>query len=164
MTKPGPKPAVKEPWHPVQDLTEMQRRFCDYLAYHQGRTTHPKAAIEAGYSENSAAVEGCRLMKNPRVQRYYRYKCNEVNRGLAVNRTNYIQRLIQLSNKAENKEIRDNCAPLEGLIGKAAGLLTTVIQHIGESDLNELKEEERSLKKINEEGLETHRLLDDSKA
>ena len=160
MTKPGPKPAVKEPWHPVQDLTEMQRRFCDYLAYNQGRTTSTEAAIKAGYNENRARIEGSELMKNPKIQRYYRFKVNDVNRSLAVNRTNYIQRLIKLSNKAENKEIRDNCAPLEALIGKSAGLLVSVVQHIGESDLNELRDEERRLKKINEEGLETKRLLD----
>ena len=159
MTKSGPKPMVKEPWHPVQDLTEMQRRFCDYLAYNQGRTTYTEAAIKAGYNENRARIEGSELMKNPKIQRYYRYKVNDVNRSLAVNRTNYIQRLIKLSNKAENKEIRDNCAPLEGLIGKAAGLLVNVIQHVGESDLNELREEERRLEKINEEGLETQKLL-----
>ena len=160
MTKPGPKPAIKEPWHPVQDLTEMQRRFCDYLAYNQGRTTYTEAALKAGYNENRARIEGSELMKNPKIQRYYRYKVNDVNRSLAVNRTNYIQRLIKLSNKAENKEIRDNCAPLEALIGKSAGLLVNVVQHIGESDLNELREEERRLKKINEEGLETQKLLD----
>ena len=160
MTKPGPKPAVKEPWHPVQDLTEMQRRFCDYLAYNQGRTTYTEAAIKAGYNENRARIEGSELMKNPKIQRYYRFKVNDVNRSLAVNRTNYIQRLIKLSNKAENKEIRDNCAPLEALIGKSAGLLVNVVQHIGESDLNELREEERRLKKINEESLETQRLID----
>ena len=159
MTKPGPKPAVKEPYHPVQELTEMQRRFCDYLAYNQGRTTYTEAAIKAGYNENRARIEGSELMKNPKIQRYYRYKVNDVNRSLAVNRTNYIQRLIKLSNKAENKEIRDNCAPLEGLIGKAAGLLVNVVQHVGDSDLNELREEERRLKKINEEGLETQKLL-----
>ena len=159
MTKPGPNPMVKEPWHPVQDLTEMQRRFCDYLAYNQGRTTYTEAAIKAGYNENRARIEGSELMKNPKIQRYYRYKVKDVNRSLAVNRTNYIQRLIKLSNKAENKEIRDNCAPLEGLIGKAAGLLVNVVQHVGDSDLNELREEERRLKKINEEGLETQKLL-----
>ena len=55
MTKPGPKPAVKEPWHPVQDLTEMQRRFVDYLVYHEGRTTRTDAAIKAGYAPKDAA-------------------------------------------------------------------------------------------------------------
>ena len=157
--KPGPKPMVKPVWHPSDDLTEMQRRFCDYLAYNQGRTTYTEAALKAGYNENRARIEGSELMKNPKIQRYYRYKVNDVNRSLAVNRTNYIQRLIKLSNKAENKEIRDNCAPLEALIGKSAGLLVNVVQHIGESDLNELREEERRLKKINEEGLETQKLL-----
>ena len=160
MTKPGPKPVVKEPWHPVQDLTEMQRRFCDYLAYNQGRTTYTEAAIKAGYNENRARIEGSELMKNPKIQRYYRFKVNDVNRSLAVNRTNYIQRLIKLSNKAENKEIRDNCAPLEALIGKSTGLLVSVVQHIGESDLNELRDEERRLKKINEESIETQKLID----
>ena len=98
MTKPDQKPAVKEPYHPVQELTEMQRRFCDYLAYNQGRTTFTKAAMEAGYSESRARIRRCELMKNPRFKDIT-VKCNEVNRGLAVNRTNYIQRLIQYQTK-----------------------------------------------------------------
>ena len=102
MTKPGPKPAVKEPWHPVQDLTEMQRRFCDYLAYHQGRTTHTKAAIEAGYSENSAAVEGCRLMKNPRA----RIRKRE-------------QIFVEFSDTVKKAQAQSE-AMLVGLVGKAA--------------------------------------------
>ena len=163
MSKPGPKPMVKEPWHPIQDVTEMQRRFCDYLAYNQGRTTKTEAALKAGYSENRARQEGYELMKNPRVQRYYRWKVNDVNKSLTITRANYLQRLVKLSNKAENKEIRDNCAPLESLIGKATGLLGNIVHHISDSDLNSLEEEERRLKKINEEGLETQKLLDDSK-
>ena len=102
-------------------------------------------------------------MKNPRVQRYYRWKVNDVNKSLTITRANYLQRLVKLSNKAENKEIRDNCAPLESLIGKATGLLVNIVHHISDSDLNSLEEEERRLKKINEEGLETQKLLDDSK-
>ena len=99
-------------------------------------------------------------MKNPRVQRYYRWKVNDINRSLAVNKTNYIQHLIRLSSKAENGDLKENCAPLEALIGKAADLFTTNIRHIDDTSLNELKEEERRLKKINEEGLETQKLLD----
>jgi hypothetical protein len=49
------------------------------------------------------------------------------------------------------------------LIGKATGLLVNIVHHISDSDLNSLEEEERRLKKINEEGLETQKLLDDSK-
>ena len=29
------------------DLTEMQRRFVDYLVYNEGRTTHTDAALKA---------------------------------------------------------------------------------------------------------------------
>ena len=68
MTKPGPKPMVKPAWHPADDLTEMQRRFVDFLAYRQGRSTFTKAAIEAGYSEKRANREGSELMKNPIIK------------------------------------------------------------------------------------------------
>ena len=68
--------------------------------------------------------------------------------------------LIKLSNKAEYGDLKENCAPLEALIGKAAGLLTTVIHNVSDADLRELREEESRLKKINEEGLETQKLLD----
>ena len=56
---------VKPKWHPADDLTEMQRRVVDYLAYNQGRTTLHKAALKAGYSENRARIEGSELMDNP---------------------------------------------------------------------------------------------------
>ena len=90
MSKPGPKPMIKPAWPPADDLTEMQRRFVDFLAYRQGRSTFTKAAIEAGYSEKRANREGSELMKNPKVQRYYRWKCNQINRSQAVNHTNYL--------------------------------------------------------------------------
>ena len=61
------------------DLTEQQRRFVDFLAYRQGRSTFTAAAIQAGYSEKRANKEGSELMKNPKVQRYYRWKCNQIN-------------------------------------------------------------------------------------
>ena len=37
------------------ELTEMQRRFCEYLIMNEGRTTRKEAAIKAGYAEKSAA-------------------------------------------------------------------------------------------------------------
>ena len=82
MSKPGPKPMVKPAWHPADDLTEMQRRFVDFLAYRQGRSTYTAAALDAGYSEKRANREGSELMKNPKVQAYYRWKCNQINRSL----------------------------------------------------------------------------------
>jgi hypothetical protein len=159
MSKPGPKPMVKEPYHPVQDVTEMQRKFCDYLAYNQGRVDRTEAALKAGFAPKHAKQEAYRLWQKSNVQRYYRWKVNDVNKSLAITRSNYLQRLIKLSNKAEFGDLKENCAPLEALIGKAAGLLTTVIHNVSDADLRELREEETRLKKINEEGLETQKLI-----
>ena len=41
---------VKKKANVPVDLTEMQRRFVDYLVYNEGRTTHTDAAIKAGYA------------------------------------------------------------------------------------------------------------------
>ena len=35
-------------------LTEMQKRFAEYLVFNEGRTTGADAAIAAGYSEKRA--------------------------------------------------------------------------------------------------------------
>ena len=51
-------------------LTAMQRRFCDYLIFNEGRTTHQDAALKAGYAEVGAKQEAYRLLRNPKVQTY----------------------------------------------------------------------------------------------
>ena len=43
---------VEKKEQPVSELTEMQRRFCEYLIFNEGRTTHQDAAKAAGYSPN----------------------------------------------------------------------------------------------------------------
>ena len=156
MIKPGPVPMEKPAWHPADDLTEMQRRFVDFLAYRQGRATYTQAAIQAGYSEKRANREGSELMKNPRVQKYYRWKCNQINRSLAVNHTNYINHQIRLSTKVEDKGKEEKCAPFELLIGRAAGLFSETHLHgnLDKMSLEEKQEEIRRLKKIQEEKIE----------
>ena len=37
------------------ELTEMQRKFCEYLVMNERRTTAKDAAIAAGYSPKNAA-------------------------------------------------------------------------------------------------------------
>ena len=37
-------------------LTEMQKRFAEYLVFNEGRTTGADAAIAAGYSEKRCRV------------------------------------------------------------------------------------------------------------
>ena len=38
-------------------LTEMQKRFAEYLVFNEGRTTGAEAAIAAGYSKDRARVK-----------------------------------------------------------------------------------------------------------
>jgi len=45
-------------------LTEMQKRFSEYLIYNEGKTTGREAAIAAGYSKDRASVEASEL-QNP---------------------------------------------------------------------------------------------------
>ena len=156
MSKPGPKPMVKPAWHPADDLTEMQRRLVDFLAYRHGRSTYTAAALDAGYSEKRANREGSELMKNPKVQTYYRWKCNQINRSQAVTHTNFINQQIRLSSKLEDKGKEDKCAPYENLIGKAAGLFseTHFHQNLDKMTLAEKQEEIKRLKKIQAEKIE----------
>ena len=156
MSKPGPKPMVKPAWHPADDLTEMQRRFVDFLAYRQGRSTYTAAALDAGYSEKRANREGSELMKNPKVQTYYRWKCNQINRSQAVTHTKFINQQIRLSSKLEDKGKEDKCAPYENLIGKAAGLFseTHFHQNLDKMTLSEKQDEIKRLKKIQAEKIQ----------
>jgi len=47
-------------------LTEMQKRFAEYLVFNEGRTTGAEAAIAAGYSEKRCRQEASEL-QNPRL-------------------------------------------------------------------------------------------------
>ena len=47
-------------------LTEMQKRFAEYLVFNEGRTTGSDAAIAAGYSKDRSRVEASEL-QNPRL-------------------------------------------------------------------------------------------------
>ena len=147
---------VKPAWHPADDLTEMQRRFVDFLSYRQGRSTYTAAALDAGYSEKRANREGSELMKNPKVQTYYRWKCNQINRSQAVTHTNFINQQIRLSSKLEDKGKEDKCAPYENLIGKAAGLFseTHFHQNLDKMTLAEKQDEIKRLKKIQAEKIQ----------
>ena len=134
----------------------MQRRFVDVLAYRQGRSTYTAAALDAGYSEKRANREGSELMKNPKVQVYYRCKCNQINRSQAVTHTNFINQQIRLSSKLEDKGKEDKCAPYENLIGKAAGLFseTHFHQNLDKMTLAEKQDEIKRLKKIQAEKIQ----------
>ena len=137
------------------DLTEMQRRFVDYLVYNEGRTTHTDAALKAGYAPKSATQEASRLMRNPKVQAYYQKKSNEVNRAFTVTKGNYVRRQQVLSQKLVDEGKIDKALGFENLIGKATGQFIETHIH---GNLNDLTKEEnlneiKRLKELQEERL-----------
>ena len=114
--------AKKKARYPTE-LTEMQRRFCEYLVMNEGRTTGKDAAIHAGYSPKSAAQEASNLQQESKIQMYLTKRMNEVNKSFAVNRHNYLKRQINLSKMVEDGHPHAaKAAPFESHIAKAMGL------------------------------------------
>ena len=137
------------------ELTEMQRRFCEYLIMNEGRTTRTEAAIHAGYSPNRARREAYELINNPKIQKYLQARSNEVNRAFTVTKNNYVRRQQVLSQAlVEQGKIKD-AAPFEQLIGKATGQFIETHLHGNLSDLSkqEKLEEIKRLKTLQEERL-----------
>ncbi len=146
---------VKKKANVPVDLTEMQRRFVDYLVYNEGRTTHTDAAIKAGYAPKSATQEASRLMRNPKVQAYYQKKSNEVNRAFTVTKGNYVRRQQVLSQKLVDEGKVDKALGFENLIGKATGQFIETHIHGNLNDLTkqEKLDEIKRLKTLQEERL-----------
>ena len=137
------------------ELTEMQRRFCEYLIMNEGRTTRTEAAIHAGYEHKRARIEGADLMQNPKIQKYFQARSNEVNRAFTVTKNNYVRRQQILSQAlVEAGKIKD-AAPFEQLIGKATGQFIETHLHCNLNDLSkqEKLEEIKRLKTLQQERL-----------
>ena len=137
------------------ELTEMQRRFCEYLIMNEGRTTRTEAAIHAGYSPNRASREGYELINNPKIQKYLQARANEVNRAFTVTKNNYVRRQQVLSQKLVDEGKVKDAAPFEQLIGKATGQFVETHLHGNLSDLakEEKLEEIKRLKTLQKERL-----------
>jgi len=106
----------------LQELTQMQRAFCEYLVMNEGRTTNRDAALHAGYSPARATKEASELMKLPHIQAYLTRRMNEVNRAFVVTRANFVKRQIQLSHRLEKEGKVEKTAAFEAMIGKAQGI------------------------------------------
>ena len=142
----------KKAAHP-QELTEMQRRFCEYLIMNEGRTIHQDAAIAAGYAPKNARFEAYGLMQNPKIQRYLAKRSNEVNRSFAVTKHNYVRRQQILSQKLVDEGKTEKAVGFENLIGKATGQFVDIHLHGKISDMtNEEKLEEiKRIRQIQDE-------------
>ena len=142
----------KKAAHP-QELTEMQRRFCEYLIMNEGRTTHQDAAIAAGYAPKNARFEAYGLMQNPKIQRYLAKRSNEVNRSFAVTKHNYVRRQQILSQKLVDEGKTEKAVGFENLIGKATGQFVDIHLHGKISDMTneETLEEIKRIRQIQDE-------------
>ena len=135
------------------ELTEMQRRFCEYLIMNEGRTTRTEAAIHAGYSPKSARQEAAGLMQNLKILKYLQHRSNEVNRAFTVTKNNYVRRQQILSQKLVDEGKTEKAVGFENLIGKATGQFVDIHLHGKISDMtNEEKLEEiKRIRQIQDE-------------
>ena len=152
---------VKKKAQPPVELTEMQKRFCEYLIFNEGRTTHQDAAKAAGYSPNRCKQEAYDLLRNPKIQNYIARRSAEVNRGFAVTKHNYVRRQQVLSQKLVDDNKIDKALGFETLIGKATGQFseTNYNVNINATDIKERQEEIKRLRELNEKRITDTKLI-----
>ncbi len=106
-------------------LTEMQKRFAEYLVFNEGRTTGADAAIAAGYSEKRCRVEASEL-QNPRlsplVVQYIGALREEKIKKFEVTYDKHVAELGKIREAALNKGAFSAATNAEKNRGMAAGL------------------------------------------
>ena len=136
-------------------LTEMQKRFAEYLVFNEGRTTGADAAIAAGYSEKRARVEASEL-QNPRlsplVVQYIGALREEKLKKYEVTYDKHVAELGKIREAALTKGAFSAATNAEKNRGMAAGLYIDR-KIIKTGKLEELSEEqlEAKMKKILED-------------
>ena len=147
------------------ELTEMQRRFCEYLIMNEGRTTRTEAAIKAGYAPNSAAVEGSRQLQKPKIQKYLQARSNEVNRSFTVTKNNYVRRQQVLSQTLVDQGKIEKALGFENLIGKATGQFMDIHIHGNLNDLTKAEklDEIKRIKELQKDRLDANPVMITSK-
>ena len=136
-------------------LTEMQKRFAEYLVFNEGRTTGADAAIAAGYSEKRARVEASEL-QNPRlsplVVQYIGALREEKLKKYEVTYDKHVAELGKIREAALTKGAFSAATTAEKNRGMAAGLYIDR-KIIKTGKLEEMSEEqlEAKMKKILED-------------
>ena len=129
-------------------LTEMQKRFAEYIVFNEGRTTGADAAISAGYSEKRARVEASEL-QNPRlsplVVQYIGSLREEKLKKFEVTYDRHVAELGKIREAALNKGAFSAATNAEKNRGMAAGLYIDR-KIIKTGKLEDLSEEELELK------------------
>ena len=106
-------------------LTEMQKRFAEYLVFNEGKTTGAEAAIAAGYSKDRARQEASEL-RNPRlsplVVKYIGERREENHKKYAIDFERHIAELAKIRELAIKRGSFSSAVNAEVNRGKAAGL------------------------------------------
>ena len=129
-------------------LTEMQKRFAEYIVFNEGRTTGADAAIAAGYSEKRARVEASEL-QNPRlsplVVQYIGALREEKLKKFEVTYDRHVAELGKIREEALKRGAFSAATNAEKNRGMAAGLYIDR-KIIKTGKLEDLSEEELELK------------------
>ena len=129
-------------------LTEMQKRFAEYIVFNEGKTTGMEAAIAAGYSKDRARVEASEL-QNPRhsplVVKYIGELREENQKKYEITFERHIAELAKLRELAIKRGSFSSAVNAEVSRGKAAGLYIEqkIIKTGKLEDLTELELESR---------------------
>ena len=129
-------------------LTEMQKRFAEYLVFNEGRTTGSDAAIAAGYSEKRARVEASELQNptlSPLVVQYIGSLREENLKKYEVSYDKHVAELGKIREAALKKNAFSAATNAEKNRGMAAGLYIDR-KIIKTGKIEELSEEELELK------------------
>jgi len=129
-------------------LTEMQKRFAEYLVFNEGRTTGADAAIAAGYSKTRARVEASELQNptlSPLVVQYIGSLREENLKKYEVSYDKHVAELGKIREAALKKNAFSAATNAEKNRGMAAGLYIDR-KIIKTGKLEEMSEEELELK------------------
>ena len=129
-------------------LTEMKKRFAEYLVFNEGRTTGRDAAIAAGYSEGRARVEASELQNpklSPLVVQYIGALREENLKKYEVSYDKHVAELGKIREAALKKGAFSAATNAEKNRGMAAGLYIDR-KIIKTGKLEELSEEELEAK------------------
>ena len=129
-------------------LTEMQKRFAEYLVFNEGRTTGADAAIAAGYSEKRARVEASELQNptlSPLVVQYIGALREENLKKYEVSYDKHVAELGKIREAALKKGAFSAAINAEKNRGMAAGLYIDR-KIIKTGKFEEMSEEELELK------------------
>ena len=112
-------------------LSAQQERFCQEYALNGKNGT--KAAIAAGYSEKSAAVTACRLLKNDKITSRVRELIKDQWDHLIITKE---QVLLDTYTLAEKNRVVDPKTAIKALelVGKELGMFGDRVEHSGQID------------------------------